>query len=174
MSVFQAEVDDSAADESGQVRVRVEGRRQDSGQNIQDGHGLRFAHQRQIDEFLDLASSEQRSHSFVFLARFLFSRMGRQLDTQTMQKTQTHVDRAVVLVEARVQFDAASRRQPLVREVSPRARQASSGAPLRLPVRRSGTRIPPRCNSSAKLRSGRRSHPSSRQKRRASDEIVQR
>src|SRR5437588_12089319 len=40
MSVFQAEDDDSAADESRQVRVRVEGRRQDAGQNIQDGDGL--------------------------------------------------------------------------------------------------------------------------------------
>ena len=87
------------------MRVRVEGRRQDSGQNIQDGHELTFTRQRQIDDFLDLAALEQRFHPFVFSARFLFSGMGRQLDAQPMQTDQTHVDRAVVLVEARVQFD---------------------------------------------------------------------
>src|SRR5258706_6006468 len=66
VSVFQAEVDDSAADESHQVRVRVQRRRQDAGQNIQDGHELAFTRQRQIDELLDLTMSEQRSNLVVF------------------------------------------------------------------------------------------------------------
>ena len=91
--------------------------RQDLGQNIQSREGRRVAHQGQLNELLDRAAPKLYPDPLVFASRFLFCRMRRPFDAQMPEVVETDGNRAVALVESRVQIDAQTRRQSLARLV---------------------------------------------------------
>src|ERR1700730_13348727 len=68
VAALEAEIDRSAGDQGNQVRIRIECRWPDLGQNVQRREGCRVAHQRQLDQILDRAAPELRPDPLVFAA----------------------------------------------------------------------------------------------------------
>ena len=91
------------------VLIRKQCRRQDLGQHIQSREGRRVAHQGQLNELLDRAAPELRPDPLVFASHFLFCRMRRPFDAQMSEVVETDGDRAVALIEGRVQIHAQAR-----------------------------------------------------------------
>src|SRR3984957_17669897 len=55
----EAEIDSPTDDQASQVRIRIQGRQREFGQNIEGREGCPVAHQRQLDECLDRAVSQR-------------------------------------------------------------------------------------------------------------------
>src|SRR5262249_53701664 len=58
VAALEAEIDNSTDDQASQVRIRIQGRHREFGQNIEGREGCRVAHQRQLDKCLDRAISQ--------------------------------------------------------------------------------------------------------------------
>src|SRR4029077_4879159 len=106
---LEAKIDRPTDDQGKQVRIRMQGRRSEFGQNIQRREGCRVPHQRQLDQILDRAVPELRPDPLIFPYRFRFRRMRRPLDAQMPEVFETDRDRAGALIEGHVQIDAQAR-----------------------------------------------------------------
>src|SRR5262249_1795517 len=106
VAALEAEIDCPAGDQGMKVRIRKQCRGQSLGQNIQRREGRRIAHQGQLAELLDLAASQLGPDPLVFSFCFLFCRMQRALNTQMSEVVEADGDRAIALIEGRVQIDA--------------------------------------------------------------------
>src|SRR5262249_5773751 len=103
---LEAEIDRPAGDQGMKVRIRKQCRWQSLGQNIQRRQGRRIAHQGQRDELLDLAASQLGPDPLVFSFCFLFCRMQRAFNAQMSEVVEADDNRAIALIDGRVQIDA--------------------------------------------------------------------
>ena len=106
VAALEAEIDRSAGDQGKQVRIRIECRWPDLGQNVQRRKRRRVAHQRQFDQRLDRAAPELRPDPLVLASRFLFRRMWRPVDAKMPEVVKTDGNGAAALIEGRVQICA--------------------------------------------------------------------
>src|SRR6478752_5354535 len=58
VAALEAEIDRATDDQGKQVRIRMQARWSELGQNINSREGYRVAHQRQLDQILDCAAPE--------------------------------------------------------------------------------------------------------------------
>src|SRR6266851_1439499 len=106
VATLEAEIDRPTDDQGKQLRIRMQARRPELGQNIQRREGYRVAHQRQLYQVLDRAAPELRPDPLVFASRFLVCRMRRPVDAQMSEVIEPYGNGAAALIEGRVQVDA--------------------------------------------------------------------
>src|SRR5262249_27469196 len=82
---LEAEIDRPAGDQGMKVRIRKQCRWERLGQNVQRRQGRRIAHQRQIDELLDLATFQLGPDPRVLSFCFLSCRMQRPFNAQMLE-----------------------------------------------------------------------------------------
>jgi hypothetical protein len=109
VAAVEAEIDRSAGDQGKQVRIRIECRRPDLGQNLQRRQRCRVAHQRQLDQSLDRAAPELRPDPLVFALRLLFRRMRRPVDAEMPEVVETDGNSTAAPIKGRVQIYAEAR-----------------------------------------------------------------
>src|SRR4029077_17823012 len=80
VAALEAEIDRATDDQGKQVRIGMQARRSELGQNINGREGCRVAHQRQLDQMLDRAAPELRPDPLVLASCYLFRRMRRPVD----------------------------------------------------------------------------------------------
>ena len=127
-----------------------------------------------IHEFFNLAAPEQRPDPFVFSASHPRGSDGSTNSCRTGASHSRNTSTArSLLVRGGVQREPQARQLPAVVAVSPRARQASSGAPPRRPSPRSASRTRPSVQLESRIRArsrAARSPPSG--ERRAGSEVL--
>src|SRR5260370_26597633 len=103
VATLEAEIDRPTDDQGKQVRIRMQARRPDLGQNVHRRKGCRAAHQRQLDQILDHAAPELRPDPLVFASRFVLLRMCRPVDAQMSELIEPDGNVASALMSGRVQ-----------------------------------------------------------------------
>src|ERR1700738_4413837 len=104
VATLEAEIDRPTNDQGKQLRIRMQARRPDLGQNVHRPEGCRVAHQRQLDQILDHAAPELGPDPLVFASRFLVFRMRRPVDAQMSEVIEPDGNGAAALIESRVQI----------------------------------------------------------------------
>src|ERR1700733_7140552 len=104
VAALEAEIDRPTDDQGKQVRLRLQARRSELGQNINGREGCRVTHQRQLTQSFDRAASELRPYPVVFASRFLYRRMRRPVDAQMPEVVETNGNGAAALIERRIKI----------------------------------------------------------------------